>query len=86
MAKAKFDMRMNTLGEILEVEVSQETLEGLKSLPNAQQMGSLFSKENLVGMIKQGAPAMPKQPVQNQGPNGRARWKSLCHKSAKWSL
>ena len=26
-------------------------------------MGNLFSKESLVNMIKQGAPAMPKQPV-----------------------
>lgn len=64
MAGAQFDMRMNTLGEILDVEVSSETLEALQKLPNAQQMGDLLGKDGLVNMIKKGAPAMPEQPVQ----------------------
>ena len=65
MAKAKFQMKMTPQGEILEVEVSQDTLDGLKALPSAGQLGNLLSKDTLVDMIKKGAPAMPKEAVKN---------------------
>jgi len=58
-AKAKFEMQMNPLGQILAVQLSQDTLEGLKALSNTPGISGLFNQETLVNMTKQGAPAMP---------------------------
>jgi hypothetical protein len=59
MAKAKFQMKMTPRGEILEVEVSQEALDGLKSLPGGGQIANMITKDSLINMIKQGTPSMP---------------------------
>ncbi len=63
MAKAKFQMKMTPLGEIKEVELSKDAVEGLKSLPNAGQLSNMLSKEGLAEMVKKGAHPMPGGPV-----------------------
>lgn len=66
MAKAKFTMKMNPQGEVLDVEVSQDTLDALKTMPGGGQAGGgMLTKESLVNMIKQGTPTLPKDPVQS---------------------
>ena len=54
---------MTPSGEILDVQVSQETLDALKSIAGANPLGAMLSKESLINMIKQGTSPMPKDPV-----------------------
>jgi len=64
MAKAKFTMKMTPQGEVQEVQVSQETVDALKSMPGASQLGGAFTKEGLINMVKQGSTRFPTEPVQ----------------------
>lgn len=67
MAKARFTMKMTPQGEIEHVEVSEETVRALQSLPGAAQMGGAFTKEGLVNMVKQGSTSFPSEPLQKGG-------------------
>jgi hypothetical protein len=64
VASSKFTLKMKPTGEILEVDVSEDTLKALTSFPGADQMGGALTKDGLIHMIKQGSPAMPDGPVQ----------------------
>ncbi len=64
MAKSKFELKMTTRGEIVAVEVSQETADALKKLPGAGAMGGLFSKDGMIAMIKKSSQAFPEQPLE----------------------
>lgn len=64
MANAKFIMKMSPRGQILEVEVTEDTMNALNALPGGGQAGGALTKEGLINMIKQGTPAMPAEPVQ----------------------
>ena len=63
MAKASFDLKMNSIGEILEAKASEETLQALKNLPSTAQTGGVLTEEGLVNMIRQGAPVLAMAPV-----------------------
>lgn len=64
LAKSKSTMKMTPRGELEDVEVSQETVEAMKAVPFAGQMGGMFSEEGLVSMIKQGAHKLPEDVVE----------------------
>ncbi len=64
MAKSKFELKMTTRGEIVEVEVSQETADAFKKLPGAGAMGGLFSKDGMIALIKKSSQAFPEQPLE----------------------
>ena len=55
MAKAKFTMKMTPQGVIEDVQISQETLDALKTMPGAEQLGGAFTQDGLVNMVKQGS-------------------------------
>lgn len=59
LASTKFTLTMSPLGKIDEVEVSEEAVKALQSIPGAGSLGGMFSKQGLVKMIKQGSHAFP---------------------------
>lgn len=56
---AKFDVTMNTRGEIVDLEVPDSLVDALQKSPNAAQMGSMFSRDGLEKMVQQGSLTFP---------------------------
>jgi hypothetical protein len=63
MAKAKIQLKMSALGDIRDVELSQETLDALAALPKGA-VSSVFSKETLVDMIQKSAQTLSPESLQ----------------------
>jgi hypothetical protein len=59
LASTQFTLTMSPAGKIDKVEVSDDAVKALKSIPGAGQLGAMFSKEGLVKMIKQGSHHFP---------------------------
>jgi hypothetical protein len=57
-------LKLSPRGEVLEFEVPQAVLDGLKGSPIAAQMGSAPTKDRLLQMIKQSLPLLPDRAVQ----------------------
>jgi hypothetical protein len=64
LAKSRSTMKMTPRGDLEDVKVSQETIDAMKAIPFAGQMGGMFSEEGLVNMIKQGAQKLPEEAVE----------------------
>ena len=59
MVGAQFAVTMNPRGDILEIEVPDTVVEAMQKVPNAAQMGEMFSKEGFENMIQQGSLTFP---------------------------
>lgn len=61
---ATFDVTMNSRGEIVEIQVPDDVVQALQKVPNAAQMGGMFSKEGLEKMVQQGSLTFPEGQIE----------------------
>jgi hypothetical protein len=64
MVNAKFTLKVDPRGKVLDSTISQETLDTLKSLPNMGPMSQMINKDTLVSMVQQGMVTLPEEPVE----------------------
>ncbi len=57
----QYTMSMNEMGEVLEVDVPQETIDMLNKMPGMEQFGSMFDKESLQNASSGGFLPLPEQ-------------------------
>jgi hypothetical protein len=63
MVNAKFTLKVDPRGKVLDSTVSQETLDTLRAMPNTGPMSQMINKDTLVSMVQQGMVTLPEEPV-----------------------
>ena len=59
----EFVQRMTNRGEIVDVKLSEKSLERLKQSPQSAQMQQIFSNEGMKSLLKQASTVLPEGPV-----------------------
>jgi len=63
MSKMEMTITMQNDGEVVDVQVPEQTLKQLQDLPGADQFGEMFSGDGLKKMFGQNGLVMPREPV-----------------------
>jgi len=58
-----FQLKMNTLGEVIDVTVPEEMANAIQAAPGGEQLAGTFSEEGIENMIIQGTPSFPEKAV-----------------------
>lgn len=61
MIGARFTVTMDARGQIKEIQVPDSLVEAMQKVPNAAQMGEMFTKEGFEKMIRQGTLVFPEK-------------------------
>jgi hypothetical protein len=64
MVGAKFAVTMTPRGEITQIEVPDSVIEATQKVPNAGQMGEMFTKEGFEKLIRQGTLTFPEEQLE----------------------